>query len=393
MNINQEIQKIAKTISPQLIAVRRDLHQHPEIGFQEHRTCRQITQRLRREKLDEVRAPVAKTGVIGILHGQTPGARAVALRADIDALPISEASTVAYKSRRAGLMHACGHDGHSAMVLGAAMILKRLQAHFRGTVKFLFQPAEEGQGGAEAMIRAGALRNPPVAAMFGMHVSTRQPYGAVGISAGPIMAAADRFRVRIAGRGGHGAHPEACRDPLQAAHQIYQGFQTITRNLKGYDTHVISVCFLHGGTAYNIIPDTVEMGGTLRTLQAAVRQTILRRMRRIIKGVEVAYGVRCEFTHLPGYPVTSNHAAMATLARAAAKDLQIPVRDFGLTMGAEDFSLYQKLVPAAYIDLGIRKDARQPALHNNRFDFDDRILAVGAALLARCALRYLAKSK
>ncbi len=389
-SLARDIRKIAASIRPALIAIRRDLHQHPEIGFQEHRTCRKITAQLRTLKLDQLLSPVAKTGVIGLIKGGSKGGKTVALRADIDALPIEEANRIPYRSRNPGLMHACGHDGHVAMVLGAAMILKRLQSRIPGAVKFLFQPAEEGSDGADAMIRAGALRNPKVDAIFGMHLHATQDYGATGISAGPIMAAADRFHVRIIGRGGHGAHPEICTDPLLAAHRIYQEFHAIGQTaLKGPDARVISICALHGGTAFNIIPDSCELIGTVRTLDPRVQATIIRRMRTILRGIELTHGVRCEFKYHKGYPMTVNDAALCKVARAAATDLRIPVRRFEVTMGAEDFAMYQKIVPGAYIDMGIRKSPHQASLHNNHFDFDDRILATGAALLANCALWFL----
>lgn len=388
----REIHQLADAISPTLIAIRRDIHQHPEIAFQERRTCRKITGQLKRIGMDAIRSPVAKTGVVGLLKGGRQGTKTVALRADIDALPIEEANSVPYKSRHAGMMHACGHDGHVAMVLGAAMILKRLQARIPGRVKFLFQPAEEGLGGADGMILDGALRHPKVDAIFGLHVSVTQNYGVLGISPGPIMAASDRIQLRITGHGGHGAHPDVCVDPLLAASHIYQGFQSIERNLDGHDERIISICSLHGGTAFNIIPDTVEMLGTVRTMRADVQNRIIRRMRRIVRGVETMHGVRCDFRYSKEYPATDNNAALVVLARAAAADLKLPARPIMRTMGAEDFSMYQKLIPGVFIDLGVRKNSRQPGLHNSRFDFDDRVLAIGAAFLARCALLFLEPS-
>lgn len=384
-----EIKKLAASIGPALIAIRRDIHQHPEIGFQEHRTCRKVTEKLRAIGLDTICSPAAKTGVIALLKGGQKEKTTVALRADMDALPIEELNSVPYKSRNAGVMHACGHDGHVAMLIGAALILKRLQARIPGRVKFIFQPAEEGSGGAEAMIRAGALRNPKVDAIFGMHLSVNQPYGTVGISSGPIMAAADRFQARIIGRGGHGAHPELCVDPLLAANRLYQELHSVGLVLKGYDARVISICAIHGGTAFNIIPDSAELLGTVRTLDYRVQAKIIRWMRQVVRGIELAHGVRCEFKYDKGYPITANDAALSALARSAAAQLQIPAKPFVVTMGAEDFAMYQKITPGAYLDLGVRKDRRQPTLHNNRFDFDDRILATGAALLAGCALCYL----
>lgn len=386
----RDIQRSAAAIGPALIAIRRDLHRHPELGFQEHRTCRKITERLRALRLTQVRSPVARTGVIGLLKGGKPGNKTVALRADIDALPIAEASRVPYKSRNPGVMHACGHDGHVAMLIGAAMILRRLQDRVPGAVKFLFQPAEEGAGGADAMVAAGALRHPKVDAIFGIHLHVSQHYGATGITAGPIMAAADRFTVRVTGQGGHGAGPHRCRDPLLAAHRIYQEFHDIGHTaLNGTAARVVSICSLHGGTAFNIIPDSCELLGTVRTLDARAQTAIIRRMRRVLRGIEFTHGVRCDMNYHKGYPMTVNDAALCALARAAAQDLGIPIRPFEVTMGAEDFSFYQKIVPGAYLDLGVRKRPGQAQLHNNRFDFDDRILATGAALLANCALRFL----
>ena len=393
MAIDSEINRLARGLNKTLIAIRRDLHQHPELGFQEHRTSRKIVEILKAAGLDRVQGGVAGTGVVGVLQGGQGKARAVALRADMDALPITEANRVPYRSQTSGIMHACGHDGHVALCLGAAMILKRIQARISGSVKFIFQPAEEllTLGGAQAMIRAGALNDPDVEAIFGMHISPRVPYGVVGASAGPIMAAADIFTITVHGKGGHGAQPEKCADPILIAHQIYGGIQGIERNLAGSDVRVISVCSLHAGTAFNVIPGTAEIMGTVRTYDARVQEKIIRRLRAVVKGVAGTHGVRCDLVYRKSVPALCNDAGLVAIAHAAGRALKSPVGNNVLTMGAEDFALYMQKVPGAFMELGVQKHPAQPAYHNNRFDFDDRILSTGAAMMARCALLFLEK--
>lgn len=389
MSIDADINRAARGLSKTLIAIRRDIHRHPELGFQEQRTSRKIVEILKSLGLDRVQAGVGQTGVVGVLQGSRRAVRAVALRADMDALPILEANQVPYKSLVPGIMHACGHDGHVALCLGAAMILKKIQARIPGAVKFIFQPAEELLGGARAMIRAGALNEPAVDAIFGMHVSPMVPYGVVGASAGPIMAASDKFAIKVHGKGGHGAQPENCTDPILIAHQIYSGIQGIERNLAGPAVRVISVCSLHAGTAFNIIPDTAEMMGTVRTYNVLVQAEIIRRMRAVVQGVAAIHGARCDLVYRKVVPVTCNHAKLVAIVHAAGRALKTPVGDNILTMGGEDFSFYTQKVPGVFMELGIRKDAAQAMYHHCRFDFDDRILATGAAMLARCALLFL----
>jgi len=389
MSLDAEINRAARKLSKTLIAIRRDIHQHPELGFQEQRTSRKIVEILKSVGLDRVQAGVAKTGVVGVLQGSRRASHTVALRADMDALPIMEANTAPYRSQTPGIMHACGHDGHVALCLGAAMILKKIQARIPGAVKFIFQPAEETVNGARAMIRAGALNNPDVEAIFGMHVNPRMPYGVIGASAGPIMAAADTFAITVHGKGGHGAHPKNCVDPILIAHQIYSGIQGIERNMAGPDVRVISVCSLHAGTTFNVIPGTAEMMGTVRTYDARVQDEIIRRLRAVVKGVSGTHGVPCDLVYRKGVPVTCNDARLVKIVHAAGRALKTPVGANILSMGAEDFSLYTQEVPGAFIDLGVQKEPAQPAYHHCRFDFDDRILATGAAIMARCALLFL----
>lgn len=388
MSIDAEINRAARGLSKTLIAIRRDLHQHPELGFQEQRTSRKIVEILKAAGLDRVQSGVAKTGVVGVLQGGRVS-HTVALRADMDALPITEANQAPYRSRTTGVMHACGHDGHVTLCLGAAMILQKIQARIPGVVKFIFQPAEELINGARAMIRAGVLNDPDVEAIFGMHISPSVPYGVIGASAGPIMAAADMFTITVHGKGGHGAHPEKCADPILIAHQIYGGIQGIQRNLAGPDVRVISVCSLHAGTAFNIIPGTAEMMGTVRTYDVRVQDEIIRRMRAVVKGISTAHGVRGDLVYRKGVPATCNDARLVEIVRAAGRALKAPVGANVITMGGEDFSFYTQKAPGAFMELGVNKHPGQPSLHNCRFDFDDRILATGAAMLARCALLFL----
>lgn len=393
MSLDAEINRLARTLSKTIVAIRRDIHRHPELGFQERRTSRKIVEILKSVGLDRVQPGVGKTGVVAVLQGglRRQKSHTVALRADMDALPLEEANTVDYRSQNQGVMHACGHDGHVALCLGAAMILKKIQDRVPGAVKFIFQPAEEivSNGGAQAMIRAGALRNPDVEAIFGMHVSPNIRYGAIGASAGPIMAAGDLFKITVHGKGGHGAFPEHCADPILVASQIYSGIQSIERNLAGLDVRIISVCSMHAGTAFNIIPGSAEMTGTVRTYDARVQELIIRRMRAVVNGIAMVHGVRCRLMYRKGQPATSNDARLVECVHAAGNALGVPIRANVQMMGTEDFSLYTQKIPGMFMELGVQKGPAQPPYHNCRFDFDDRILSTGAAMMARCALLFL----
>jgi amidohydrolase len=380
------IKILAREISPALTALRHDFHRYPELGFAEHRTCRRITAILKKIGINKVLSPVAGTGVIGLLKGRKGRGKTIALRADMDALPIQEENNLPYKSCHAGVMHACGHDAHITMCLGAAMILKRLQKGIRGNVKFIFQPAEERLNGAPAMIRAGALESPKVNAIFALHVYPALPLGVIGCRAGPLWAAADRFIIEIKGRGGHGAFPFKCLDPVPAANQIYNGLQSIERNLHGTDARVISVCSIHGGKAFNIIPDMVTMEGTVRTFDKKVRSLISQRMREIAAGIGRIYGINVKVTYEKGVPATINHEKIYQLFRSSARDLGIKMVNALPQMGGEDFSYYLKKIPGAIATIGIRDRKTIPELHNSRFDSGDRVLPIGAALLARSAL-------
>lgn len=389
MSLNVEIKRIAAQISGKLTNLRRDLHAYPELGFEEKRTCEKITGALRSIGLDKVRSPVARTGVVGLLAGAKGKGKTAALRADIDALPIPEKSAVPYKSRNPGVMHACGHEAHVAMCLGAAMILKRCQAEIKGQVKFIFQPAEERLDGARTMISAGCLENPKVDAIFALHVNPELDFGTVGCTAGPVFAAPDRFKIQITGRGGHGAVHSKCIDPILVANEIYGGLQSIERKLDGAAARVISVCSIHGGEAFNIIPDSVIMEGTVRTFDKRVQATIIRRMREITAGISSAHGAKWKITYDKGVPATINDIRMDRLCRQAARELGMPCVTARPSMIGDDFSCYQQSAPGVLERIGIRTGKNFPALHNNRFDAGDRILPFGAALLAKCALLVL----
>lgn len=391
MSLDSEIKSLAEALRGKLTAIRRDFHQYPEVGFQENRTAAKVAEYLRNLGLDWVQTGVAKTGVVGLLQGGADGKKVVALRVDIDALPMEEANRVPYRSRHPGVMHACGHDAHTTIGLGAAMVLKRLQAKIPGSVKFIFQPAEEvlGAGGAQAMVRAGVLEHPKVDAIFGIHVHPDVPFGEIGLSAGPIFSAADTFHVRIIGKGGHGALPENCIDPLLIAHQIYQAFQGIERNLAGHDVRVISICSMHAGHAFNVIPPTAEFSGTVRTFDPRVRARIMGHMQRAVRGAALTHGAKCTLVYTKGGSAVVNDQALTEIARQAVGALKLPLRASAVSMGSEDFSYYQQKTPGAYLELGIRKSSNQPGFHNNRFDLDEKILPVGVALYARCAIAAL----
>lgn len=386
MSLNNEIQKIAAHIAGNLTNIRRDIHSFPELGFKEKRTCRKITGLLKHIGLNQIRSPVAGTGVVGLLLGTKGKGKTVALRADIDALPIQEENNVPYKSRNPGVMHACGHDAHITMLIGAAMILKRLQDEIKGQVKFIFQPAEECLDGAARMIRAGALERPKVDMIFALHVDPDVKFGAIKSGAGPIWAACDSFEIEITGRSGHAAYPFKCVDPILVANQIYTGLQSIERSLRGTDARVISVCSIHGGTVFNIIPESVTMKGTVRTFEKGVQAVIIRRMHDIVKAFAAAHGAKWKINYQKGVPATVNDEKAHQLLCQAAQEMGRPVVKLIPRMGGEDFSLYQELVSGAMANIGIRTHKDCPSLHNNRFDVDDRVLPVGAALLARCAL-------
>jgi amidohydrolase len=395
-----EIRAAAERIAPAVVAMRRDLHAHPELSNREERTGRLVAERLRDLGL-EVRYPVAKTGVVGILRGGRPG-RVVALRADIDALPVEEANDLPFRSLVKGVMHACGHDAHMAMLLGAAEVLAGLKPRLPGTVVFLFQPAEEGapegeEGGAPLMVKEGALDDPKVEAVFGLHVGSWTSVGQAGWSDGPVFASSDTFTIEVEGKSVHGAQPHMGLDPIPVAAEIVQALQLIvSRQIDGRQPRVLTIGRIQGGTRFNIIADRVTMDGTMRTHDATVRAEIKARMARTVKGVAEAHGTTATLRFLDeGNPPTVNDAALA-------RNVGIPAlqRVFGAgavriepQMVAEDFPFYGQKAPYFYFLLGTRNEAKGiPSVnHTARFDIDEDALPLGVRALTTLAWDFLAR--
>ena len=363
---------------------RRDIHQHPELAFEETRTSNFVAEKLKEFGL-EIHQGLAKTGVVGtIRNGQGPS---IGLRADLDALPLEEKNTFEHASVNPGKMHACGHDGHTAMLLGAAKYLVASK-NFRGTVHFIFQPAEEGGCGGDIMVKEGLFEKFPVDSVFGMHNWVGLEAGHFGVGAGPIMAAADTFDLIIHGKGGHAAMPHQCIDPIIVASQVLNALQSISsRSTHPLDSLVISVTQIHAGDAYNIIPDTVKMRGTVRTFLPETRNEIPSKMLKVSEGVCNAMGASCELNYIHGYPATVNSISETDISAKAAIDLvgeDKVVRNPTPTMGSEDFSYMLQARPGCYVWLGIGLGEGEYGctLHSPNYDFNDDVLSVGAAYWA-----------
>ena len=394
--------KIIDSITTQassIAALRRDLHAHPELCFEEKRTADLVA-----AKLTEWGIPIHRglgtTGVVGILKNGT-SERAIGLRADMDALPMQEFNTFAHASRHAGKMHACGHDGHTAMLLAAAQHLAR-HRHFDGTVYLIFQPAEEGGGGAREMIRDGLFEKFPMEAVFGMHNWPGAPTGTFAVSPGPVMASSNEFKITIRGKGGHAALPHTGIDPVPIACQMVQAFQTIvTRNKKPIDAAVISVTMIHAGEATNVIPDSCELQGTVRTFTLPVLDLVESRMRQIAEHLCAAHDATCEFEFERNYPPTINAAAEANFAREVMAGIvgAENVRTQEPTMGAEDFAYMLQAKPGAYCFIGNGDGAHREIvhgggpcmLHNPSYDFNDDLIPLGASYWVRLAEAWFAR--
>ncbi len=380
---------------PELTEWRRDLHRHPELQYDLPRTSRIVAERLRSFGFDEVVEGVAKTGVLGVLHGARGAARSAdkraLFRADMDALPIEEASGADHASTNPGRMHACGHDGHTTMLLGAARHLAETRA-FDGTLVFCFQPAEEGGAGAQAMIDDGMLERFPVKGAYAVHNWPGMPVGRFGVVRGPAMASAEAFYITVDGIGGHAAIPHKTRDPIVAASHIVAAVQTIvSRAVDPADSAVVSVTSIHGGEAFNVIPDRVEMKGTVRTFSEEVSQTIEAELKRICERTGEAFGTRARFHRPPliPYPPTVNHPDETELALRAMRAVAGPdgVRDdLRPVMGAEDFAFVLRRVPGAYIFVGNGDTA---GLHNPKYDFNDAAIPHGVAYWTELARQVL----
>jgi len=373
-----------------LVSWRRDLHRHPELGFQEIRTAGIVARHLGELGM-EIQTGVGRTGVVGVLDGRQPGP-VVMVRFDMDALPIMEETTHDFRSETPGVMHACGHDGHVAIGLGVATLLARHRQELRGSVKFVFQPAEEGQGGAVAMIQDGVLTNPRPDAAFGLHIYNQLPLGRVTAGEGPVMAAAERFQCRVTGRGGHGAMPHQTVDAIVVASQIVTALQTVvSRNVNPAEMAVVSVGSLHAGSAFNIIAEQAELWGTIRTLDEATHQTVLRRVHEIVEGTASAMGASAQLD------IEELSVDFVNDAQAAARVRQAEARVVGaenvsdqqLWGASEDMSYFLRKVPGCFFFLGASRAEKEFPHHNPRFDFDEAVLAQGVAILCETVAGYL----
>jgi|SRR5580658_418492 amidohydrolase len=377
-----------------LTAWRRDLHAHPELGFEEHRTSEIVAAKLREFGM-EVHRGLAGTGVVGSLRGNQPGDRAIALRADMDALPMPEANDFAHASTNPGRMHACGHDGHTTMLLGAARYLAETR-NFAGTVHFVFQPAEEGGGGGEVMVQQGLFEKFPAEEVYGMHNMPGLPAGSFAGRVGPMMAATDRVDIVVKGRGGHAAQPHKTVDPVVIGAQIVGALQTITsRTADPIESLVVSITEFHAGSAYNVIAEEAVLRGTIRSFDPALRKLAEESIRTIATGIATAMGGTAEVTYLPGYPSTRNHARQLDKALSVAANVAGPgnvVDNVAPTMGGEDFAYMLEAKPGAYIFIGAGEEVEGKKLHQVHYDFNDEILPVGASYWAQLVETVLARA-
>lgn len=350
-------------ILPGIVADRRHFHENPELGFQEFKTAEFVRQRLESLGVEDIRTGINSTGVTGLIRGTGEGpGRNVLVRADMDALPIHEENDVDYKSKTDGVMHACGHDAHTAILLGLTRVLMDRRDEFSGTVKVLFQPAEElPPGGAKGMIEAGVLNDPPIEAVFGLHMSQGDPVGKIIVGAGPVMAAADGFDITIHGKGGHGAYPHECVDPVVVGAQVVTALQSlVSRETDPMDNAVVSTCVFQSGDAFNVIPDTARLAGTVRTFQKNTRDMMEKRITEVAQGVAASMGATAEVTYTRGYPATVNDEAMTDLAREAAIEAvgEENVVELQPKMGAEDFSYFLEERPGSYFFVGSNNEER-----------------------------------
>lgn len=369
-------------LSEEMTAWRRHLHQNPEIGLECHKTAAFVVERLKEFGITEIHTGLATSGVVAVIEGQGPG-RTIGLRADIDALPMDEFTEKEWASEIKGAMHACGHDGHTTMLLGAAQYLAETRK-FSGRVVLIFQPAEENDGGARIMVEEGLMDRFDIAEVYGIHNMPGVELGQFYTKPGPLMAGADQFHVHIKGQGGHAAYPHETRDPLAAGVAIVQAFQTIvSRNHDPLNDLVVSVTQFHSGSADNIVPDTAYINGTVRIFEKSVQEMVMQRMSDIVEGTSKAFGVSADLIYQTGYPPTINHEEQAMFAAGVAREVVGEDKVFdntGQEMGAEDFSYMLEARPGAYLFLGIGEGA---GLHNPYYDFNDEASAIGASFFAR----------
>ena len=388
----RQIRLDIRSLQADLVAWRRSIHQKPELGFKEQITADFIAKKLTEWNIKH-QTGIAKTGIVAIIHSDRPG-KVLAIRADMDALPIQEENEVPYRSLHDGKMHACGHDGHVAIALGTAYYLAQNRQNWSGTVKFIFQPAEEGPGGAKPMIEAGVLKNPDVDAIIGLHLWNNLPLGQVGVRSGALMAAVECFRCKILGQGGHGAMPDQTKDAIVIGSQIVNALQTIVaRNVNPLDAAVVTVGEFHAGTALNVIADTAQMSGTVRYFQPQLESFIGQRIENIIAGICQSHDAKYELDYWQLYPPVINDPQITELVRSVAMNVvetPLGVVPECQTMGGEDMSFFLNEIPGCYFFLGaanLEKGLAYPH-HHPRFDFDETALSMGVEIFVRCVERF-----
>jgi amidohydrolase len=388
-------------ILPGVVADRRHLHENPELGFQEVKTSAFVTERLQSLGVEDIRTGINSTGVTGLIRGtgEGPGKdKVVLVRADMDALPILEENAVDYKSKNDGTMHACGHDAHTAMLMGLARVLSDSKDTFAGTVKLLFQPAEElPPGGAKGMIEEGVLNDPPVDIVLGLHVSSDTETGIIKVGSGPIMAAADAFTIKVQGKGGHGASPHQCVDPVVIGSHIVVALQTlVSREVDPTDRAVVSTCVFNAGHAFNVIPDTSELKGTVRTFLPETRDLLEKRIGELASGIAASMEAEAKVDYIRGYPATVNDPAISDVVREAARTV---VGDDKMVeaepkMGAEDFSYFLQERPGCFFFVGTGNSGKETDVshHHPRFDVDEDGMAQGIATMANSVVACLSQA-
>ena len=381
---------------PDLVATRRDFHEHPEMAFEEVRTSNIVAQRLQALGI-EVQKGVAKTGVVGLLRGtkQAGQAKTLAIRADMDALPIHEQNAIEYRSQIEGKMHACGHDGHTAVALAVADILSKRRDELAGNVKFIFQPAEEQIGGAEPMVKAGAVDG--VDGVIGLHLISYYPLGRVGVRSGPVFASANRYEINVMGKGGHAAMPDQTIDPIVIGSQIIVALQSlISRETSPFQPAVLTIASLHAGSAFNIIPEQAILQGTLRTYNEEHRQYLIQRIQEVAVGIASAMRGTCEVEWFDGCPACVNDPGMTELVRQAAEEAvgreAVDNNEAIMMMGSDDMGYFLQEVPGCYFLVGASNPAKEANYphHHPRFNIDEDALPVAVEVLTRATLSYLA---
>ncbi len=393
--MKEKIQELAHQYHADVVALRRHLHAHPELSFEEVETGKFVAAQLAAMGVEHQHG-IAENGVVALIKGKNPKKRTIALRADMDALPILEANNVPYRSQNQGVMHACGHDVHTSSLLGSIRILNELRDQFEGTIKCIFQPGEEKlPGGASLLIAAGVLENPRPASIFGQHVHPPLPAGTIGLKPGIYMASADEIYVTIKGRGGHGAMPQECVDPVVITAQIIVALQQVVSR---YADPAVPTVLTFGkinstGGATNIIPNEVKLEGTFRTMDEKWRAEAHKRMKKIAESIAISYGGACDFNILKGYPVLFNHEALTLRTKQWAIEFlgKSKVVDLPLRMTAEDFAYYSQVLPACFYRLGTGNTQRgiTSAIHTDTFDIDEAALETGMGLMAWLALQEL----